>query len=128
MGPADRFGRITAFGRYSQEARERLDVGMSAGDRSRANSTGQASVLLTLDDAALERLAELVVERLAPTLAASQTADCWLTTSEAAEYLGLPSSSQLHKMSAARAVPFHQDRPGGRLYFKRSELDRWRAA
>jgi excisionase family DNA binding protein len=51
--------------------------------------------------------------------------DRWMTAKEAADYLALPVST-LHKLTAARAIPFEQDMAGGKLYFKRSALDRWR--
>jgi hypothetical protein len=51
--------------------------------------------------------------------------DRWLTTAEAEAHLGC-SPNALHKLTAAGAVPFQQDCPGAKLYFKRSELDDWR--
>jgi excisionase family DNA binding protein len=74
-----------------------------------------------LDDDACARLAE----RLAPYLAAPAPADEWLDVDRAATYLGLPKST-LHKRTAERAIPFSQDGPGCKLYFKRSALDAWR--
>jgi excisionase family DNA binding protein len=76
---------------------------------------------LTPDD-----LAELAA-RLAPYLPATEQAqpDRWLTTKQAAEHLGLTTNA-LHRMTAARTVPFEQDAPGGKCWFKRSDLDAWR--
>lgn len=80
-----------------------------------------------LDDAVLERLAD----RLAPHVAAHlqprapEGEDRWLTARQAAEHLGL-SIHALHKLTAARTIPFEQEGPGCRLWFRRSELDRWR--
>jgi excisionase family DNA binding protein len=76
----------------------------------------------------VDAIADRVVERLAErgALAGGEAIeDRWMTTSQAAGYLGI-SVGSLHKLTAAREVPFSQDRPGGRCYFKRSELDAWR--
>jgi hypothetical protein len=48
--------------------------------------------------------------------------DRWLTTAEPAAHLGC-SPNALHKLTAAGAVPFQQDCPGGKLYVKHSELE-----
>jgi hypothetical protein len=48
------------------------------------------------------------------------------STRDAAEYLGLPSVDQLHKITAARLVPFSQEKAGARLYFRRADLDAYR--
>lgn len=83
-----------------------------------------ATVLLAeLDDAALDVLAERLAPRLAG-LAPAPAEDRWLTTAEAAAYIGR-SITALHKSTAARAIPFSQDGPGARCYFRRSDLDAW---
>jgi len=81
------------------------------------------ALLADLDPEDLRELAE----RLAPFLPppAAPTPDRWLTTREAAEYLGM-SVPALHRLTAERAIPFEQDGPGAKCYFKRSELDDWR--
>ncbi|HEV3319491.1 MAG TPA: hypothetical protein VG053_07145 [Solirubrobacteraceae bacterium] len=82
-----------------------------------------------LDDVALDKLAD----RLAPRLVARAThtttplEDRWLPTVEAAGYLGL-SLHALHKLTAAQAIPFEQEGPGCKLWFRRSALDAWREA
>jgi excisionase family DNA binding protein len=76
---------------------------------------------LTADD--LARLAERLAPYLAPVPAPAD--DGWLTTREAAAYLGM-SVNALHKLTAARQVPFMQASEGARCYFKRSDLDTWR--
>jgi hypothetical protein len=43
----------------------------------------------------------------------------------AAAYLGI-SIHALHKLTAAREIPFEQDGPGCKCWFRRSQLDRWR--
>jgi excisionase family DNA binding protein len=92
-----------------------------------SNSTQpHATVLLRLDDQSLNRLADRVAERLASTVSTSATTDVgWLTTKQAAEYLGLTVAA-LHRHTAARTISFVQDAPGGRCWFKRCDLDQWR--
>ena len=86
-----------------------------------------AAFLDALDEDALDHLAERLAPRLAGRLAAGHTApDRWLPAREAAAHLGV-SVHALHRLSADRRIPASQDRPGGRLYFRRSELDRWRS-
>ena len=86
-------------------------------------STFAAAVVAQLDD---EALAELAI-RLAPFLPRSAPTDHdrWLSTRDAARYLSVTPNA-LHKLTAARAIPFEQDGPGARCWFRRSELDAWR--
>ncbi len=74
-------------------------------------------------DVVAERLAPLVAARLSQTQPA--TTDRWLDTRQAAEYLGLTYNA-LRKYTAERTVPFEQDTPGGKCWFKCSDLDAWR--
>jgi excisionase family DNA binding protein len=79
--------------------------------------------------AALDRLAGALGERSTDHAPDSFTRnqDGWLRTKEAAAYLGM-STKSLHKLTAANAVPFAQEAPGYALWFRRSELDKWRRA
>jgi hypothetical protein len=92
------------------------------------NELAQALVE-ALDDSALDVLAA----RLAPRLAARseeappRSEDVWWIAAQAATYLGL-SVNALHKLTAARMIPFEHEGPGCKLYFRRSELDAWRRA
>lgn len=78
-----------------------------------------------LDDDALDvlasRLVPLLADRLGPTV------DEWLSSVDAAAYLGITVSS-LHKLTASRVIPFEQDGPGCKLWFRRDQLDGWRRA
>jgi excisionase family DNA binding protein len=80
-----------------------------------------------LDELGPDDLAELAA-RLAPFLPAPEdpAPDGWLSTREAASHLGI-SVNALHKLTAARAIRFEQAKPGGRCWFRRSDLDAWRA-
>jgi hypothetical protein len=69
-----------------------------------------------------EDLAELA-ERLRPFLAAD---DGWLGAKDAAAYAGCSIHALRHAMST-NAVEFEQHVPGGKAYFRRSALDRWRS-
>jgi excisionase family DNA binding protein len=81
-----------------------------------------AALLDALDDDALELLAD----RLAPRLEARlERRDEWLSTREAAAHLRIGVST-LYRLAKAGAVPAHQDVPGGKYVFRRSELDGWR--
>lgn len=56
-----------------------------------------------------------------------QDASPWLYGAKAAaDYLGVPRAS-IEKLTAADAIPVHRTTRGGRLSFRRDELDAWRA-
>lgn len=82
------------------------------------------ALVASLDGAALDHLAAL----LAPRLRTEPSPDGWLDARAAAEHLGLPSVDQLHKLTAARVLPFSQERPGAKCYFRRADLDAYREA
>jgi hypothetical protein len=67
----------------------------------------------------------ILADRLAPFLPAPPATSEWLGTRQAAAHLGI-SVHALHRLTGSRAIPFHQDRPGARCWFLRSELDEWR--
>lgn len=96
---------------------------------SSADPTLTVAIVARLDDAVLDALAERLAPRLEARLArqpgAEVRTDRWMTTAEAADHLGVTPNT-LHKLTAARTIPFSQDSPGCRCYFRRSDLDRWR--
>ncbi len=83
------------------------------------------ALLAELDDDALDELAALLAPRLQHRLAMAPADDGWLDTPAAADYLGL-SRHALHRLTADRRIPFSQDAPGARCYFRRRDLDEWR--
>jgi excisionase family DNA binding protein len=90
-----------------------------------APGTELASLIVAAarDDAAL---AAEFAAILRPHLQPEQPAvSGWMTSREAAAYLGLTLAA-LHRLTAARAVPFEQDAPGGKCWFNRADLDAWR--
>jgi hypothetical protein len=48
-----------------------------------------------------------------------------MDTKAAAAYLGMKPNA-LHKLTSARTIPSEQHVPGGKHWFKRSDLDAWR--
>jgi excisionase family DNA binding protein len=70
-------------------------------------------------------LAADLADALRPHLQYEQPAAGWMTSREAATYLALTLAA-LHRLTAARAVPFEQDAPGGKCWFNRADLDAWR--
>ena|ERR1700733_8695804 len=75
-----------------------------------------------------ERAARRMAQALGPYLPQIQQAvqaTGWLDFDGAVEYLGMKRGT-LYKHTSARTVPFHQDGPGCKLWFLRSELDAWR--
>lgn len=84
------------------------------------------AVPASLDDEALESLAERLAPRLARRLeSVARPSDEWLTAKAAARHLGI-SVTGLHKLTSARMIPCEQDGPGCKLWFRRAELDAWR--
>jgi len=77
-----------------------------------------------LDDDGLDRLAAKVAGRLVGP-PSPPIEDGWIDAKQAAAYLGTTVSS-LWKLTAAREIPFSQDGPGCKCWFKRSQLDAWR--
>jgi excisionase family DNA binding protein len=77
-----------------------------------------------VEDELIDELADAIADRVMKRMT-SEREDRWLSTREAATHLGLTTNA-LHKLTAARAVPFEQDGAGGKMWFLRSELDAWR--
>ena len=71
-----------------------------------------------------DRVTAAVVARLGSPDAAWEAE--WLDSRHAADYLGVHRDT-LRKLAAERAIPSEQDGPGCKLYFRRSDLDAWRA-
>jgi hypothetical protein len=69
---------------------------------------------------ALQRLYNALAE-----LEPSSGEDAWMDSKAAAAYLGMKPNA-LHKLTSARAIPSEQHVPGGKHWFKRSDLDAWR--
>jgi hypothetical protein len=79
--------------------------------------------MIVSDADALAGLADALAPHLRPT---SPESDRWMDTKAAAAYLGLSSANALHKLTAARLIPFEQDGPGAKCWFQKSQLDAWR--
>jgi hypothetical protein len=78
------------------------------------------------DDSTLDRVAAVLGPRIAEHIAPMAPAvDGWLPIADAAAHLWITRNA-LHKLTAARAIPFEQDGPEPNAGFKRSELDAWR--
>lgn len=76
----------------------------------------------------LAALAEITARRVVELLRdreAAQAPDRWLSTAEAAAYLGM-SRDTLRKLAAAGQIPSEQDGPNCKRHYRRSELDGWR--
>jgi hypothetical protein len=83
------------------------------------------SIELRFPDDELDRLADRIAARLAGHLR-PEPDDGWLDTKAAASYSGCTVDA-LHKAMSRREVDFEQNGPGGKAWFRRSDLDRWRA-
>jgi hypothetical protein len=78
-----------------------------------------AAIVGSLDD-------PLLAARLAARIKTDEQSSAeWLDATGAAEHLGLTRHA-LHKLTAARAIPFEQDAPRCKLWFRRTDLDHWR--
>jgi excisionase family DNA binding protein len=83
------------------------------------------ALLDSLAPSDLAELAQTLQPYLAPAITPAE--DRWLTSKQAADYLAI-SVHALHRLTSERRIPFEQSGPGGRCYFRKSELDRWRSA
>jgi excisionase family DNA binding protein len=67
----------------------------------------------------VERVAALVVERMQ---VESHSWPEWMSVETAARYLDV-SPERLRKLQARRQLPYHQEGPGCRVFFRQKELD-----
>ena len=51
----------------------------------------------------------------------------WMSVEMAARYLDF-SEERVRKLKESRRIPFHQEGPGCRVFFRRTELDEWMRA
>jgi hypothetical protein len=83
--------------------------------------------LWALADDLLDRLAERVADRVLTGLGGPSEQDDWLDLTRAAEHLDVHPDT-LRKRAKSGLVPFEQDGPRCRMYFRRAALDEWRHA
>jgi hypothetical protein len=92
-----------------------------------------SALLLEMVRSASDAIKAEIVHLLQPDLirliesigAANALADSWMDLNDASVYAGITTDA-MHKHTAAKTVPFEQDVPGGKCWFKRSGLDAWR--
>lgn len=68
---------------------------------------------------------DALVERIAARVSIAPAPSKWLSSKQAAEYLGMPFST-FQKLTAARRIRCQQDSQNGPLYFRPEWLDEWR--
>src|SRR4051794_30291472 len=86
-------------------------------------STRHAMELYVDLDSLVERIVKLLVAD--PLfLALADGGSPWMDVEGAAQYLAC-SPDRVRKLISRRAVPFHQEQRGGRVFLHRRELDEW---
>lgn len=78
---------------------------------------------LTLSDDQLDAIAERIAAKL---VSQAPRGDEWLDSRKAAAYLGVHRDT-LRRLATEGRVNCEQDGPRCKLYFRHSDLDRWRA-
>ena len=79
---------------------------------------------IELTDETLQQLVEAVVARVRAELEPSEQRQEWLSVESAARYLDV-GVERVRKLAAGRDLPYYQEGPGCRVFFRRSELDAW---
>jgi hypothetical protein len=79
-------------------------------------------VPLTLDEEALAAIAAAL-----PARDGRGDGRVWFDVDGAADYLSMP-AERLRKLVGRRAIPYHQEAPGCRIFFSRTDLDDWMAS
>ena len=70
-------------------------------------------------EALIDQVAEVVLSRMASV----QSWPEWMSVETAARYLDVP-VERIRKLKDRGALPFYQEAPGCRVFFRRSELDK----
>jgi hypothetical protein len=108
-------------GRASSSSRRRsarMDGGDAARIRSaRTSPTPKFARATSSSPEALQRLHDALAQ-----LESAAGQDTWRDTKAAAAYLAMKPNA-LHELASARAIPSEQPVPGGKQWFKRSDLD-----
>jgi excisionase family DNA binding protein len=91
----------------------------SSSDEGRSGVIGSISIDL---DLLASRIADLILMRTEQRDRAP--ASPWMGVEMAASYLDC-SPERIRKLVARRAIPFHQERPGARVFLHRGEIDEW---
>lgn len=89
------------------------------GRRVATKSNGRDVIELRINDDGLDRLADLVAERLDVQHAGPES---WVGVTDAAAHLGCK-RQRIYDLVYNRAIPFRKD--GSRLLFRLSDLDAW---
>lgn len=84
---------------------------------------------ITVPSATVEQFLDALAERLAdPDVSRTRDDDAgdrWLDSKAAADHLGITREA-LYKRTRRGLIPATQESRGGKLFFRRSDLDRWR--
>jgi excisionase family DNA binding protein len=72
----------------------------------------------------LDKIADLVAEKLGNRSEPPTQWPQWMSIETAARYLDCP-PERLHKLKQRHQIPHAQDGPGGRIWFEREALDQW---
>lgn len=87
-------------------------------------SCGDCPTCQSLNDL-LDHFADQIAARLSLRIGLEREPDSWLDLKSAAAHLNMHPDT-LAKAARARRIPVEQERPGCRMYFRRSDLDAWR--
>jgi len=82
---------------------------------------------IEIPDSILDAIAAAVAARALELLGAQLEQEAWpewMSGEKAAKYLDV-SAERLRKLQARRQIPFHQEAPGCRVFFRRRDLDDW---
>ena len=113
-------------GRPGNDEPSRLHAPVRQEPRLAATDDARTEFSMVFPPDLLDALAGQLAPRVAALLKEEATSDRWLDSGGAADYLGMTRNA-LHKLTSAREIPFEQEGRGHKLYFRRSDLDRWRA-
>jgi excisionase family DNA binding protein len=89
-------------------------------DAQQASPT-EATLVISVD---LGPMAKVLADAMLEELRTPASTSPWLDIEKASAYLTC-SPERVRKLVGHRDIPFHQDRPGGRIFFNRHELDAW---
>jgi excisionase family DNA binding protein len=86
------------------------------------------TMTLSLPSETVAALAEAAAEIALARLREQNAGGCewpeWMSVETAARYLDVP-EERVRKLKERREIPYYQEAPGCRVFFRRSELDDW---